>query len=307
MKTLVIGAEGFIGRTLCRVLGPDGGLTVGVRVPERGRRCSHYVDLLQPSSITAALAKVRPDVVINCAGAVTAHASPTNTAMTGNLLQAVLKSGIDVRSIVICGSAAAYGSVRRDDLPVRESNPLAAFTVFGLDKMREESLGRLYRYSFGIPVVTARIFYPIGTGMSGRHFLPSVCRQLQQWKAGRRERLEVTRLDAARDYVSATDVARALAALAYGQPREAAYNIGSGQETSNGELLQRVFELEGLRDFPPVNQRSRTSVLTLASQADITAMKTEFGWTPEAGLDESILEVLVETVRHEAGPGKDAA
>lgn len=307
MKTLVIGASGFIGRALCRVLEPNGGVTAGERVPERGSCNSQYIDLLQPSSITVALAKIKPDVVINCAGVVTAPGSPTNTAMTGNLLQAVLKSGIGIRSIVICGSAAAYGPVRRDDLPVRESTPLAAFTVFGLDKMREESLGRLYRYSFGVPVVTARIFYPIGTGMSGHHFLPSVCRQLQQWKAGRRERLEVTRLDATRDYVCASDVARALAALAYGQPREAAYNIGSGQETSNGELLQRVFALEGLKDLPPVTRGNRTSVLPLPSRADITAMRTEFGWTPEVGLDRSILEVLDEAVRYEAGPSKDVA
>lgn len=297
MKTLVIGAEGFIGRTVCRVLSYDGELTIGARAPDHGARGSQYVDLLQPSSITAALAKVQPEVVINCAGIVTAAGSPTNTAMTGNLLQAVLKSGIDVRSVVICGSAAAYGPVRPGDLPVRESNPLAAFSAYGMDKVREESLGRLYRYSFGIPVVTARIFNPIGSGMPTRQFLPSMCRQLQQWKAGRRERLEVTRLDAARDYLSATDVARALSLLAYGEPRESAYNIGSGRRTSNGELLKRVFTLAGLHDVPPVSQTSSSPELPLASQADTTAITTEFGWTPEVALDDSILEVLDETVR----------
>lgn len=297
MKTLVIGAEGFIGRNVCHVVGPDGGLTMGARAPEHRGYSSQFVDLLQPSSIAAALAKVQPDVVINCAGIITAAGSPTNTAMTGNLLQAVLKSGINVRSIVICGSAAAYGPVRPDDLPVRESKPLAAFSLYGLDKVREESLGRLYRYSFGLPVVTARIFNPVGAGMPRRLFLPSICRQLQQWKAGRRERLEVTRLDAARDYLSATDVARALSALAYGQPKESAYNIGSGQGTSNGALLQRVFALAGLHDLPPVNETSSTPELPLASQADITAINTEFGWTTEVALDDSILEVLDETVR----------
>ena len=297
MKTLVIGAEGFIGRTVCRVMSHDGDVTVGARTPEHSSGRSQYVDLLQPSSIAAALAKVRPDVVINCAGILTAAGSPTNTAMTGNLLQEVLKSGMDVRSVVICGSAAAYGPVRPGDLPVRESNPLAAFSAYGLDKVREESLGRLYRYSFGIPVVTARIFNPIGAGMPTRQFLPSMCRQIQQWKAGRREHLDVTRLDAARDYLSATDVARALSALAYGQPRESAYNIGSGRRTSNGELLKRVFTLAGLPGTPPVNQTSSSPELPLASQADTTAITTEFGWTPQVALDDSILEVLDETVR----------
>lgn len=297
VKTLVIGAEGFIGRTVCRLLGPDGEVTVGARAPEHGARGSQYVDLLQPSSIAAALAKVRPDVVINCAGVVTGAGSPTNTAMTGNLLQAVLKSGIDIRNIVLCGSAAAYGPVRPDDLPVRESNALAAFSAYGLDKVREESLGRLYRYSFGIPVVTARIFNPVGSGMPTRQFLPSVCRQLQQWKAGRREHLVITRLDTSRDYLSAVDVAKALSALAYGQPRESAYNVGSGQGTTNGVLLQRVFRLAGLHDVPPVSQTSSSPELPLASQADTTAISTEFGWAARVALDDSILEVLDESVR----------
>lgn len=297
MKTLVIGADGFIGRSLCRVLGPEHEVIVGARALGMGRGKSQYVDLLQPSSIAAALANVQPDVIINCAGVMTAAGSASNTAMTGNLLQEVLESGLDVRSVVICGSASVYGSVDPDDLPVHESNQLGAVNVYGRDKVREECLGRLYRYSFGLPVVTARIFNPIGVGMQSRQLLPAICRQLRQWKAGRRERLEVTRLDAARDYLSAIDVARGLAALAYAQPREFAYNIGSGKETSNAALLQRVFTLAGLHDVPPVYQTSSAPELPLASQADTNSINSEFGWTTAVALDDSILEVLDETVR----------
>ncbi|MFC9333915.1 NAD-dependent epimerase/dehydratase family protein [Arthrobacter sp. NPDC057009] len=297
MKTLVIGANGFVGRSFCRVLGPEHEVIVGARAQGEGRGRSQYVDLLQPSSIAAALAHVQPDVIINCAGVMTADGTATNTAMTGNLLHEVLKSGRDLHSVVVCGSASVYGSVEPDELPVHESNQLRAVSVYGRDKVGEECIGRLYRYSFGIPVVTARIFNPIGAGMPGRQLLPSICRQLQQWKAGRRERLEVTRLDAARDYFSAVDVARGLAALAYGQPREFAYNIGSGKRTSNGALLQRLFTLAGLDCAPPVRQSSSTPQLPLASQAATQAINSEFGWTPEAALDDSILEVLDETVR----------
>lgn len=262
-----------------------------------GRGKSQYIDLLQPSSIAAALANVQPDVIINCAGVMAAAGSASNTAMTGNLLQEVLESGLDVRSVVISGSASVYGSVDPEDLPVHESNQLGAVSVYGRDKVREECLGRLYRYSFGIPVVAARIFNPIGVGMQSRQLLPTICRQLQQWKAGRREHLEVTRLDAARDYLSASDVARGLAALAYGQPQEFAYNIGSGKETSNAALLQRVFMLAGLDDVPRVYQSSLLPELPLASQADTNSINSEFGWTTAVALDDSILEVLDETVR----------
>ena len=297
MKTLVLGADGFIGRAVCRVLGDGDDVTVSGRTCRfRGPR-TPYVDLLQPSSIAAALAKVRPDVVINCAGVATARGIPTNTAMTGNLLQSVLNSGIDIRSIVLCGSAAAYGPVRAADLPVRESSPLGAISLYGLDKVREESLGRLYRYSFGVPVVTARIFSPLGAGMPVQHTLPSVCRQLQQWKSGRRARLKVPRLDSVRDYLSAADVARALCTLAFGQPKEFAYNIGSGRGTSNSALLQRVFTLAGLPDAPPVDEIYSTPEPADAGRADTTAINSEFGWAPEVALDDSIMEVLNETGR----------
>ena len=36
MKTLVIGAVGFIGRTVCRVMSHNGDVTVGARTPEHG-------------------------------------------------------------------------------------------------------------------------------------------------------------------------------------------------------------------------------------------------------------------------------
>ncbi|WP_172411692.1 NAD-dependent epimerase/dehydratase family protein [Arthrobacter globiformis] len=297
MKTLVIGADGFIGRSFCRVLGPEHEVVVGARTVVKDRGRCQYIDLLQPSSIAAALANVQPDVIVNCAGVMTTPGSASNTAMTGNLLQEVLESGLDVHSVVICGSASAYGSVEPDALPVPESHQLRATSLYGRDKVREECLGRLYRYSFGIPVVTARIFNPIGPGMQKRQLLPAICRQLQQWKAGRREHLEVTRLDAARDYHSAVDAARGLAALAYGRPREFAYNIGSGKQTSNAALLQRVFTLAGLDCAPPVRQSCSTPELPLASQADTHTINSEFGWTTAVPLDHSILEVLDESVR----------
>lgn len=297
MKTLVLGAEGFIGRAVCHVLGDRDDVFVGARTCRFTARRTQYVDLLQPSSIAAALAKVRPDVVINCAGVVTARGIPTNTAMTGNLLQTVLNSGIGIRSIVVCGSAAAYGPVRHADLPVHESSPLGALSLYGVDKVREESLGRLYRYSFGLPVVTARIFNPLGAGMPVQHILPSVCRQLQQWRSGRRERLQVTRLDSVYDYLSAADVARALCALAYGQPKEFAYNVGSGQGISNGALLQRVFTLAGFRGAPPVDELNSTPDPPDAGRADTTAINFEFGWAPEVALNDSIMEVLNETAQ----------
>lgn len=297
VKTLVVGADGFIGQTVCRILGPDNEVIAGARALGKGMGWSQYIDLLEPSSIAAALAIVQPDVVINCAGVITTVGSATNTAMTGNLLQEVLESGLDVRSVVTCGSASVYGPIERDGLPVHESSGLHAVSIYGQDKVGEECIGRLYRYSFGIPVVTARIFNPIGGGMPSRQLLPAICRQLQQWKAGRRKHLDVSRLDATRDYLSVDDVARGLAALAYGQPRDFAYNIGSGKETSNGALLQRVLTLAELDEVPPIHQTSSIPELPLASQADTNTINSEFGWTTQVALDDSILEVLDETVR----------
>lgn len=297
MRTLVVGAGGFIGQTFCRRLGPEHEVIAGARAPGRSRNRAQYIDLMDPSSIADALAHVRPDVIINCAGTITAAGPATNTAMTGNLLKEILASGLDLYSVVTCGSASVYGPVDPWALPVPESLPLNPASEYGRDKVREESLGRLYRYSFGIPVITARIFNPVGAGMPRQQLVPALCRQVRQWESGRRQNIEVSRFDATRDYLSARDVARGLAFLAYGHPRQFAYNLGSGKEMSNGELIQRVLTLAGLDKPPMVRQTSSIREAPLASQADTTAMNSEFGWTPRIPLDDSILEVLHETVR----------
>jgi GDP-4-dehydro-6-deoxy-D-mannose reductase len=292
MKILVIGAGGFVGRHVCRTLSGCHEVAAGVHDPALAGNGAHYVNLLEPASVAAVLDWARPEAVVNCCGVIDVGEGRTNTAMSGNLLQAVLESGLDIRNVLLCGSAAVYGRVEPERLPVHETTPLNACSAYGQDKRIEEAIARLYRERFGLPVVVARLFNPVGFGMPRRMLLPSILRQLDQWRAGTVDRISVSRLDSARDYVSMADAAAAMAALATGHPAEFAYNLGTGKDTTTGELIQRVFALTGLVDVPAVVETSDGPETPAASQADIDRIHSEFGWSPAVPLDLSIREVL---------------
>jgi len=250
-----------------------------------------HVDLTQSGTITAALQQVRPDAIANCAGIVdNSDKAKLNGIFTGNLLKAVVDSGLTFRRIVVTGSAAEYGIV--DHLPVSETTPLRPTSVYGESKVEEASLALKYRADHEIPVTVARLFNPIGAGMHPRMLIPSLVRQIEEIRQGIRTEVEVSRLDARRDYIDIRDVATAILALIELDPREPVYNIGSGRPTSNADLVDLILGAIKLPQKPGITQTGPEPEPLFANQADVTRLKTELGWSPAHPIAETIKEIV---------------
>ena len=91
MKMLVAGATGAIGRSLIKRLRLAGHTIFGmVRSQSSSARLSDLAaepviaDALDASSVSAAMAKVRPDVVINERTSLPKHYTPTNIKLRPN-------------------------------------------------------------------------------------------------------------------------------------------------------------------------------------------------------------------------------
>jgi dTDP-4-dehydrorhamnose reductase len=99
MKVLILGATGMIGNALVRVLGVKDGLQVWGTLrdakaldffaAEQHARLLTGVDVEKPDALVRAMAKVRPDVVINCIG-VTKHHRESEDPQVALPLNAVL-------------------------------------------------------------------------------------------------------------------------------------------------------------------------------------------------------------------------
>ena len=294
MKVLMFGSGGFIGHNVSEAL-RDAGHEVVDTYREAGDRPGYSVDLLDAEAVGKVLEEVQPEVVINCAGVVqnneTAEANPK---YTGNIISGILSKHIPIKRMVVMGSAAEYGVVEPHEVPVKEEVPLRATAPYGKSKVEEVQLALEHREKSDLPIVVARVFNPIGTGMPERQLVPRLLGQIEEVKQGARNELEISRKDAERDYIAVKDLAKAIVLLATDSPTEAVYNIGSGKKTSNDKLMQLLVEESNLPAAPQIKETSDQPEPYFAPQADITRI-TSLGWQPEAPLDQTIKEIVHDT------------
>jgi nucleoside-diphosphate-sugar epimerase len=291
MRVLVFGADGFIGRNVCMELEKAHVVIKASRETPTDSR-GVQVNLLDQDSVGKALKKVNPEVIINCAGVVDATMDiDLNSQFTKNILEEAVKTQ-GIKKVIICGSAGEYGFVDQKNIPVNEGVPLNANSGYGLSKLKEENLALSYKDKFGINVVVLRIFNPIGKGMADKFLLTRLLQQVDDYKLGNRASIEISRLDAKRDYVAIGDVATAFRAVAEGNTLESVYNVGSGHSTTNGELLELILKNSKLDARPQIIEISDKVEALVAVQANINRISNEFNWHPVQKIEETVGEIV---------------
>lgn len=247
MRLLLTGATGFLGR---HVIAAATNWTV--------TRVTRAVEATSPDEIAfgpepwtrekfaAALASVRPDVVLHCAGAIRSPDAracfDANAVLAANLLGAVTGLPQPPR-IILIGSAAEYGVVPVDAQPVVETYPCAPRSDYAVAKYTQSLLGFAATMR-GLQVLVARLFNPVGVGMPAGLALPSFARQIVGPKA--QSILRVGDLSAERDFLDVTEVARLLLALAgMSQWPWRVVNLCSGRLYRLGDLLDGLIAVSG--------------------------------------------------------------
>lgn len=288
MKVLVIGAGGFIGHHVSDALSQEHEV---VKTSARlGAKGMEYLDLHSKDSILEAVTEFNPQAIVNCAGIIANDESARkNVTFTENLLNSIHKSGLGIKKIVLAGSASVYGIV--DHLPVHEDVSLNPVSVYGKAKAEEEQRAFELANSFGLPVVVARIFNPIGPNMNEKQLIPNLVRQVREIREGKATAIEVSRLDAKRDYIDARDVATAMKALVENESKYAVYNVGTGRSVSTRQLIQLILANNQLSSNIELSETAEKPEAMVASQADITRIETEYSWQPNIEIAQTVKEI----------------
>lgn len=295
MKILVLGSSGFIGKAVVNTLSKEHDVFRGDRASD-GSKKSLVVDLLDQDSVVSTLESIKPEVIINCAGTVENNekAFSINPIITMNIIQSIFLIGLPVKKLIISGSAGEYGIVEKEG-PVGEETPLMGISFYARSKILESSTALAFAETTGIPVVVARIFNPIGAGMHPRFLLPNLIKQVGEIKFGVRKEIELSRLDAKRDYINVLDIAEAIKLIAENDCPNQIYNIGSGKSVTNKQLMSGILKQQGISetDFNLV-ETSGTPEPNFATQADVMRMTKDFGWKPKYDIAETIEQVARE-------------
>jgi UDP-glucose 4-epimerase len=267
---LVTGAGGFIGGHVVRRLE-----SAGHDVAKAGRP-----DLEIPSAAFGALVeRTAPELVIHCAAPASVAGSIADPAGDRQGSVGVLEAVLGILAglpepprLVLVGSAAVYG--QPESLPIGEDHPLSPVSPYGAHRVECEALlGR-----GEVPSVSLRVFSAYGEGLR-RQVLWDICRKAVEESA---VELAGTGRET-RDFVHASDIAEAVAAVSEGAAFEGeAYNVGTGEATAISELAETLVSSLGGETPVSFSGRSRPGDPD-RWQAD-PARLMALGWRPEVEL-----------------------
>lgn len=265
----ILGGSGFIGSRLMRHLDASG---IAWQAPARGEslRGRDLGRVIDCAGITADF-RVRPYDTVD------AHVS----RIVDIARNCTFETFVYLSSTRLYKDHPAAPAREEDDL---RASPFGAGGLYNLSKATGEAVA----LTLGERGYVARLSNVYGFGSETHNFLASIVTDALD--TGRIE-LE-TSLASAKDYVNVEDVVGLLPRIAAGG-RERIYNVASGINVSNEEIVSAIAGLTGCTIS--VRPDSETWVYP---EIDIERARSEFGFAPSRLLDD--LPALVESYRRRA-------
>ena len=297
VNVLVTGGAGFIGSHLIRLLESAGHRAVVLDNFHTGMK-EHVpagMEIVEMDIRDKALCRYMQgehfDAIVHLAGQTMVDASirdPENDAQvnilgTINLLEAARRCHIG--RVIFASTAASYGNVTAEELPVLESKALAPMSFYGLSKVTVERYLEIYRELFGMDYVVLRFANVYGErqGDGGEGGVISIF--AKRIVTGE----DITIYgdgEQTRDFVYAGDIAKGILAALVTKNVNTAYNLSTQTETSLRELvslLSKVVE----RDIIPLYGPERPGDIRRSMLAKGKAQRGLM-WKPETPLLEGL-------------------
>lgn len=215
-----------------------------------------------------------------------------NVGGTVSLMTAVRDAG--VKRVILASSGAAYG--KQEKQPVREDAIMHPDSPYAVSKLASEyylhSIGALWK----IETVVLRVFNAYGSRqpLPPSH-APVIPRFLKQVVTGGSV-VMFGQGKQTRDFVYLSDVLSALTAAATADKvNRTIINIGSGQEVSIAQLVDKIERVTGREAHRLANGEEEAGVSRLV--ADIHLANEWLKWKPRVSLDEGLQRMLAEDER----------
>ena len=200
--------------------------------------------------------------------------------------------------ILFSSTAASYGNVAAEELPVLEGRERRPMSFYGLSKVTAERYLEVYRELFGMDYVVLRFSNVYGErqGDGGEGGVISIfAKQIV-------EGTDITIFgdcEQTRDFVYAGDVANGICAALVTKNVNTAYNLSTQTETSLRELVSLLGKVAG-RDIIPLYGPERPGDIRRSMLANGKAARG-LGWKPVMPL----MEGLGRTMDYFVGRGTD--
>ncbi|BEU88603.1 NAD-dependent epimerase/dehydratase family protein [Selenomonas sp. TAMA-11512] len=297
MKVLVTGGAGFIGSHLVEKLMEKGvevavldNLSSGIR--EHVPAGIEFFKLdIQDENLKNIVRIGRYDAVVHLAGQTMVDVSikqplydvSENIAGTVSVLEAA-RIG-DVPRVIFASTAAVYGNVREEELPIQEARQLAPMSFYGLSKETVERYLALYQETFGIDYVVLRFANVYGErqGDGGEGGVISI------FTKAIAEGRDITIFgdgEQTRDFIYAGDIAEGICRALSTKEVNAAYNLSTQSETSLRMLVSELAKIAD-RDITPKYAKEREGDIYKSMLSNERARRG-LRWEPKVTLTEGL-------------------
>lgn len=310
-KALITGITGFAGSHLAELL-LDKGIEVWGTTRPRSKTDNldsikyqlhlEDADLLDSHSLYTIVSKIKPDYIFHLAAqsfVQSSWASPANTMEmnivgTVHLFEAVRRAEINPAIQIAC-SSEEYGLVYKDEIPIRETNPLRPQSPYAVSKVAMDYLGYQYFMSYGMRIIRTRGFNHTGPRRGEVFATSNFARQIVDIEKDKKMPvIEVGNLEARRDWTDVRDIVKGyLLAVEKGEPGEV-YNICSEKTVGVGEMLNLLISMSTYKGKIKIKRdphRIRPSDVPVLL-GDCSKFRKIANWRPEIPFKETMRDLL---------------
>jgi UDP-glucose 4-epimerase len=309
-KVLVTGADGFIGSHLTEALVAAGADVTALALynsfdshgwlddlaPETRRRVQVLRGDIRDGAFVRRLVQGQ-HIVFHLAALIAIPQSyataqtyvDTNIVGTLNVLEAARESCPD--KVIVTSTSEVYGTALT--MPIDESHPLQGQSPYSASKIGADMMAMAFAKSFDVPAVILRPFNTFGPRQSERAIIPAIIRQALDPNC---PAIRVGDTSPLRDLTFVSDTVGAFMAVAQCPEAEPgqAYNAGTGQAVTIGDLIRMVGAIEGC-DKPILHDPTRmrppnSEVRALLASSD--RLRALTGWAPRVSLEDGLRRTL---------------
>ncbi len=309
-RVLITGIAGFGGSYLAELMLEKGYRVFGLLAPgEKYDNINHIkndlaldrFDITRAEKVSAYTKKVKPKYLFHLAAMASVGQSFSKERLTYdinftgslNVFEASTSQISRIRRLIVISSADCFGVFSPKNKLLKEDQPLAPISPYGISKAAMEYLAGYYHRQYRLPVVIARSFNHTGPRQSDTFVVPSFCKQIATIEKGRRKPIiTVGNLDVKRDLSDVRDIVRGYYNMAVrGKPGEV-YHLSSGKSVAIKTVLDRLLgmspaTIKVTRD----KSRFRKADIPILC-GDNSRAEKELGWVPKYKLSETLKDTL---------------